>query len=154
MAWIQVAVAEKNGNTFSKTLLLNTEKVGDIQASDSVAEFWYEDHGKTTAKYKTSSLTKDQLITLVSDSTLYDERIEIPALGRSLVKRNKLNDLDLFASETVVNVDADKLIDAWDIGSTSTCYARFELGNKSILYKVDDTIANLESASSTSVSIA
>ena len=154
-AWIQVAISHKNDQTFSKTLLLNTAKVGEIKAySTSYGEFYYSDYGKKTTKYRCSALTKDQLVTLVTTEQVFDSRIEIPVLGKSTVKRNKLSTEDLFASSTVYNVEVAQLIDAWDIGSTSTCYARFELGEKFILYKINDTIADLESASSTSPSIA
>jgi len=155
MAWIQVSVAEKNDNAFVKTLLLNTTKFGSIETSGSVAVFYYADYSRKTSKYKTTSLTKDQLIALVTDtSQVYDNRVELPVLGKSPVKRNKLNDLDLFDSVTAINVEIDNLIDAWDITGTDTCYARFELGDKSILYKVNDTIADMQGASSSSVSIA
>jgi hypothetical protein len=154
-SWVQVAVSHKNDQTFSKTLLLNTAKVGEIKAySSSYAEFFYADYGDKTTKYRCSALTKDELVTLVTAEQVNDNRIELPILGKSIVKRNKLSSTDLFDSATVYNVELEQLIDAWDIGSTSTAYARFQLGDKFVLYKVNDTIANMESASSTSVSIA
>ena len=153
MSWISVVVQEKNNKTFAKTLLLNSKKVGSIQADGTVAIFYYEDYGDKTTKYKTTTLTRDQLVTLVTTDQVYDNRVSLPVLGKSAVKRNKLSDADLFSAATEINVELDQLIDAWDIGSTSTSYARFALGEKFVLYKVNDTIANMESASSTSVSL-
>ena len=154
MAWVQVAVAEKNGSTFAKTLLLNTKKFGEIKANGTVAEFYYEEDSDATHNFKTSALTKDQLVTLVTTDDLFDNRIELPILAVSKVKKNKTNSSDNLSSTTVYNVEADTLVWAWDIGtSATTCYGFFRVGKSSILYRINDTIANLESASSTSVSI-
>jgi|GEM_PF-5546547 len=155
MSWIQVAVATKNGSTFSKTLLLNTKKFGEIKANGSLADFYYEEDWNTVHNFKTSALTKDQLIALVTVDDIWDNRIELPILSVSKVKKNKTNASDDLASTTVYNVEADTLVWAWDIGaSATTCYGLFRVGKASILYRINDTIADLESASSTSVSIA
>jgi len=153
MALFQLTSTYKNNKQSAKTLLLNTAKVGDIQAYSTVSEFFYAEADNKTTKYRTA-LTKDQLTTLVNTATEWDDRVELPILGKSIVKTTKLSTEDLFASTTTINVDMDYLIHGWDIGSTSTSYLLFGFGGKKILYKVNDTIANIEGASSTSVSIA
>lgn len=153
MAWISIALAKKNDNAYVQTRLMNSIKLGDIKTNGSYADFYYEEYDGTTSKYTTSALTKDSLVALVDDSTLYADRVEISILGSSSGRKNKLGTADLYASAETINVAASRLVGAVDIDA-STCYALFELGKKTILYKVDATIAELESASSTSVSIA
>lgn len=147
-----MAVSHKNDVAYSKTLLLNSEKIGDIQSNGSYADFYYAAYGTTTWKFTTSALTKDQLVALAEDSTLYASRLELPMLGKSMVRKVKLATADLFSSTTAISVAASKFIQGYDI-DVNTSYCLFELGEKTILYKVDDVIANIESASSTSVSI-
>ena len=154
MAWKQVAVATKNGSTFSKTLLMNSKKFGEIKVNGSVAEFYYYEDWNTVHSFTTSSLTKDQLVALITVEDVFDNRVELPILAVSKVKKNKTNSTDNLSSTTAYNVELDNLVWAWDIGtSATTCYALFRTGKASILYRVNDTIANLESASSTSVSL-
>ena len=153
MSWISVSVATKNGSTYSKTLLLNTKKFGQIVAVGSLAEFYYEEDWNTIHKFTTSSLTRDQLVLLVTTEQDYDNRVSLDVLGLSTVKKVKLSDEDLLSAKTEYNVEVDQLVWGYDIGSTSTCYVLFRTGKKSILYKVNSTIAELEAASSTSVSV-
>lgn len=153
MAIYQATSTHRNDKTDAKTLLLSTKKTGDIQAFSTVSEFFYEDNYRKTTLYRTA-LTKDQMTALVEDAREWSNRVELYMLGKSTVKTAKLSDTDLFAATTVINVNMDKLIKGWDIGATSTSYLQFELGKKIVLYKVNDTIANIEGASSTSVSIA
>jgi hypothetical protein len=153
MAIFQSTTTYRNRKAYAKTLLLQTKNVTAIQAYSTVSEFYYQEGESKTVLYRTA-LTKDQLSTLISGATEFSNLVELPCLGKSNVKKTKLNDDDLFASETVINVNMDNLVFGWDIGSTSTSYLLFRYGEKFTLYKVNDTIANIEGASSTSVSIA
>ena len=153
MAVFQVTTTYKDRKASAETLLLSTNKVGDIQAYSTVSEFYYAASDNETILYRTA-LTKDQLTTLVDNATEFNDRVELPILGKSVVRTKTLGSNDLFDSTTTINVDMDNLIQGKDIGSTSTSYLLFGFGGKKILYKVDDTIANIESASSTSTSIA
>lgn len=153
MALFQVAVGYKNDVAYSKTLLLNSEKVGDVVSNSSYADFWYEDYGKKVTKYTTSALTKDQVVALLN-STLYDNRIELSMLGKSLTRSTALVAADLFASATTINIDANKVVKGWTNSDTTTSTLQIAVGEKYVTYKVDATIAEIETASSTSVSIA
>jgi hypothetical protein len=153
MALFQATSTYKNRKAYAKTLLLNNKKVTAIQAYSSVSEFYYKEGERETNLYRTA-LTKDALTTLVTGAGEWSNFVELPVLGKSVVKRDRLSSEDLFASTTVINVNMDELVKGWDIGSTSTSYLFFRVGEKSVLYKVNDTIANIEGASSTSVSIA
>ena len=153
MALFQSTVTYRDRKAFADTLLLNTKKVDSIRAYSTVSEFYYVEKDNRTRLYRTA-LTKDELTTLISGATEFSNLVELPMLGKSTVKTAKLNALDLFASSTVYNVNMDNLVKGWNIGSTATCYLLFRIGKKNILYKVDDNIADVEGASSTSVSIA
>jgi hypothetical protein len=153
MALIQLAVGYKNGVAYSKTLLLNTDKFGDVQSNSTYADFWYEDYGKKVTKYTTSATTKDQVVALLN-STLYENRIELSMLGKSTTRSTPLPSDDLFASATVINIDANKVVKGWTNADTTTSTLQVAIGEKYVTYKVDATIAEIESASSTSVSIA
>lgn len=152
-ALFQSTVTYRNRKSYAKTLLLNTNRVTAIQAYSTVSEFYYKEGDKKTVLYRTA-LTKDQLTTLVSSATVFSNLVELPVLGKSSVKTAKLSSEDLFASTTTINVNMDHLVFGWDIGSTSTSYLLFRYGDKTTLYKVNDTITNIEGASSTSISIA
>ena len=153
MALIQIPVGYKNGVAYSKTLLLNSDKFGDCESNSTYADFWYEDYGKKVTKYTTSSYTKDQVVALLN-STLYENRIELSMLGKSTTRSNALTTKDLFASATTINVDANKVVKGWTNADTTTSTLQIAIGEKYVTYKVDATIAEIESASSTSVSIA
>ena len=153
MALFTSTVTHRDRVAFSETYLLNNKKVNSIQAYSTVSEFFYAEKEFLTRLFRTA-LTKDQLTALIDTATEWNDFVELPMLGKSLVRTKKLSTNDLFASETVINVNMDNLIYGWDIGSTSTSYCLFRSGIKSVLYKVNDTIANIEGASSTSVSIA
>lgn len=153
MALFTSSVTYRNRKAYAKTLLLQTANVTAIQAYSTVSEFYYKEGEKETNLYRTA-LTKDALTTLVSGAIEYRNLVELPVLGKSNVKRNKLSDEDLFSSTTTINVNMDFLIKGWDIGSTGTSYLLFRFGDKTVLYKVNDTIADIEGASSTSTSIA
>ena len=153
MALFQATTTYRDRAAYAKTLLLNNKKVDSIQAYSTVSEFYYAEKENRTRLYRTA-LTKDQLTALVDTAIEFNDFVELPILGKSVVKTQKLSSADLFASTTVINVNMDNLVHGFDIGSTSTSYLLFRHGIKSILYKVDDTIANIEGASSTSTSIA
>jgi len=153
MALYQSTVTHRDRATYAKTLLLNNKNVSTIQAYSTVSEFYYKEGERKSVLYRTA-LTKDQLTALIDTAVEWNDFVELPILGRSYVKSQQLKAGDLFASTTVINVNMDYLIKGWDIGSTSTSYLYFKIGEKSILYKVNDTIANIEGASSTSTSIA
>lgn len=153
MALFQATTTYKNRKAHAKTYLLQNKKVTAIQAYSTVSEFYYKEGNRETNLYRTA-LTKDALTTLVTGATEFSNFVELPVLGKSLVKRDRLSDEDLFTSTTVINVNMDELVKGWDIGSTGTSYLLFRNGDKSVLYKVNDTIADIEGASSTSVSIA
>jgi hypothetical protein len=151
MSWFQTTLTERNGKSYAKTVLLNTKKCGESYADSTSCVLYYNDYGKKTTKLKSSS-TQDTVEALLENSTLYNTRVMLPIIGKSTVRTVELGTEDLFSSNTR-GVTADDLVMAWDIDA-STCYALFEQGFGTVLYKVDDVIANLESASSTSVSIA
>lgn len=153
MALFQSTVTYRNRKAHAETYLLQTKRVTAIQAYNSVSEFYYNEGDKETNLYRTA-LTKDNLTALVTGATEFSNFVELPVLAKSTVKRNGLSDEDLFDSTTVINVNMDDLVKGWGIESTSTSYLYFKNGDKSILYKVNDTIADIESAGSTSVSIA
>lgn len=152
MAWIQVAVSKKNGATYSKTLLLNSDRFGQVKTFSTTAEFYYKELNGVTVKYVTSTLTRDQLITLITDTTMYDNRVGLDVTALSLVRTLNTGTEDALSATTEINVEADQLVKAWDI-DTSNCYALFETGKRHILYKVNSTIDELEGAYSTSVSL-
>lgn len=153
MALFQSTVSYRDRKAYAKTLLLNNKNATAIQAYSTVSEFYYKEGNRKTVLYRTA-LTKDQLTTLIDTATEYNDFVELSMLGKSDVKKEKLSSEDLFASATTVNVNMDFFVKGWDIGSTSTSYCLFRFGEKFVLYKVNDTIANIESASSTSTSIA
>ncbi|GAF84299.1 unnamed protein product [marine sediment metagenome] len=153
MALFQSTVSHRDRKAYAKTLLLNNKNASLIQAYSTVSEFYYQEGLRKSVLYRTA-LTKDQLTALIDTAVEWNDFVELPILGKSNVKREQLNDEDLFASTTTINVNMDFLVKGWDIGSTSTSYLFFRFGEKTILYKVDDTIANIEGASSTSTSIA
>jgi hypothetical protein len=153
VALFQGTVTHRDRVTFAKTYLLNNKNVTTIQAYSTVSEFYYKEGERKTVLYRTA-LTKDALTTLVTGAGEWSNMVELPCLGQSFVKKDRLSSEDLFASTTVKNLNMDNLILGWDIGSTSTSYLFFRFGEKTLLLKVNDTIANIEGASSTSVSIA
>ena len=152
MAWFRTTLTEKQGKSFAKTVLLNTKKCGETIADSTSCVFYYNDYGKKTTKFKSSS-TQDTIEALLERSTQYNDRVMLPILGKSTVRTAELGTEDIFASSNTRGFATDDLVVAWDIDA-NTCYALFAKGEGCVLYKVDDVIANLESASSTSVSIA
>jgi hypothetical protein len=153
MALYRATVTHRDRVAHAKTYLLNNKNATAIQAYSTVSEFYNKEGIRKTVLYRTA-LTKDALTALVTGAGEWDNFVELPILAKSDVKKTRLSTEDNLASTTVVNVNMDNLVIGWDIGSTSTSYLLFRFGEKFVLYKVNDTIANIEGASSTSVSIA
>jgi len=146
MALIQVPVTEKNRKSHSKTYLFNTENVGDFYADGTSTVFFYVEltNGRRKpVEYKTST-GKTAFETLM-DSTLYDNRMDVSAAEKTVTSKETFS--------KTVNIDVNKVIKGWDIDTTS-CYLEVESGGfRVVKYKLNHVIADLESASSTSVSV-
>jgi hypothetical protein len=147
MALVTVTTTYRNDKVSAETLLLNTAKIVDFYSKDvSNTIFYYkelEDRREKTIKYETA-LTNAQFEALF-DEALYVTRIALPVLEiYSPSKRT-------FAE--TLNVAAGDIIKAKDI-DTTTSYLWFARGAfQKVKVKVNATIAEIESASSTSDSI-
>lgn len=147
MALVQLSVTKKNSLDYVYTELFNTARIPDFYAKDATTViFYYKEIGdkrERTDKYETT-LTLAQFEAKF-DEILYDERVALPILeiyspSKEVVTRT-------------INVAVADVIKAKNIDAT-TCYLWFARGQfESIKVKVDATIAEIESASSTSVSI-
>jgi hypothetical protein len=148
MALVQITTSYLNDRTSAETLLLNTAKIVDFYEKDASNVIFYykelEDRREKTNKYETA-LTKTQFEALF-DETLYAARIDLPVLEiSSPTKRTFVK---------TINVSAADVIKAKDIDA-STSYLWFARGAfQKVKVKVNATISEIESASSTSVSIA
>lgn len=148
MALITLTTTKKNDVTYAETELYNTEKIVDFRAVDATTiEFFYneiDDRREKTNSYQTAS-TKAAFEALFNEA-LYVERVDLPILEIYSPAKRTLN--------TVLNVKVADVIKAKDIDAT-TSYLTFARGAfAKIKVKVDATIAEIETATSTSESIA
>lgn len=148
MALVQVSVLTKNTNTHVKTYLFNTTKIVDFYANSGNTEitFYYKDsegRREKTDKY-TTSLSKSEFEALFVEA-LVVTRMDLPILEiYSPAKRTV---------DKSINVAVADIAKAWDIDST-TSYLEFNRSNfETIKVKVDATIAEIETATSTSDSL-
>lgn len=148
MALVQVTTTYKNDITSAETLLLNTARIIDFYAKDaSNTIFYYKELGGNrdkSVKYETA-LSKSAFETLISE-TLYAERIDLPITYIYSPSKRAL--------ATTLNVSAADVIKGIDINTTES-YVWFSRGGfSSVKVRVSATIAEIESASSTSESVA
>ena len=158
MALFTVDVVSRNHNSnYSETLLLNTEKVGNFYydssangGSGGTVFFFAENESRRTKsiRYETSLSHADffdkfsQTVFRESDMSPYRRRLNLSVVARGINEE---------PWEKQVNVDAHKLIKAYDDGS----YAIVEVDSGSfdkLVYKTLETISEIKSEYSTSVS--
>lgn len=148
MALVQISVLTKNTEDHVKTYLFNTDRIVDFYASSAtIVTFYYKDinDGRTRTDKYTTTLTKAQFEALFNE-TLYVTRLDLPILEIYTPVKQTVT--------RVVNVAVSEISKAWDI-STTTCYLEFTRSDfQTVRLLVDATIAEIESSSSTSVSIA
>jgi hypothetical protein len=149
MALFSVAVVNKNHKAYSKTLLLNTEKVGnffyDSAANDGSGGtvFFYvesEDRKHKAVRYETA-----EAYTTFEDH--FNEAMEKRRLNLQVVAYGTNDE----SWDEDVNIDANRIIMAYDDGTNGRVF--FENGAFDVLqYKTVETISDIESESSTSAS--
>jgi len=145
MALFSVDVTKRGVKDFSRTYLLNTEKVGNFyyDSGDSETVFYYvesKDGEKKPVRYHTA-----EGYTTFEDH--FNEAMEKRRLNLQVVAYG-VNDESW---EKDVNIDANSIIYAWDDGS----YGRVVVDNgafNTLQYKTVEKIADIESESSTSAS--
>lgn len=149
MGLFSVAVVNKNHKAYSKTLLLNTEKVGNFyytpsaNGGDGGTVFYYveaEDRKQKAVRYETAE-------TYATFEDHFNEAMEKRRLNLQVVAYG-VND-ETWTED--VNIDANRLVMAYDDGTNGRVF--FENGAFDILqYKTVETISDIESESSTSAS--
>ena len=148
MALVQITTTNKNDVASAELLLFNTAKIVDFYPKDaSNVIFYYKELGdnrEKTNKYETA-LTQSQFESLF-DEALYETRIRLPILEiYSPSKRTVTRTINVAAADVIIAKDID----------ASTCYLSFGRGEfEKIKVKVNATIAEIESASSSSDSLA
>ena len=148
MALIVKTCTKKNNQAYAKTLLFNTDRIVDFYSKDASNTIVYYqnqvDRRDSTSKYE-FALTKAQVESWF-DESLYNTRIDLPVLEKfAPSKETFVKVVNVAASDVVIGIDID----------ASTSYVEVARGSFEIVkFKVNSTIAEIESASSTSVSIA
>ena len=148
MALIQITVLSKNTNDLAETYLFNTDRIVDFYASSAtVITFYYKEisDGKTRTDKYTATYTKAQFEALFNEN-LYVTRVDLPILEIYTPVKQTVT--------RVINVAVAEITKAWDI-NTTTSYLEFTRSNFEIIrVLVDATIAEIETSTSTSESIA
>lgn len=148
MALAVKTTTKKNNQTYAKSLLFNTERVVDFYSKDASNTIVYYknqvDRRDATDKYE-FALTKAQ-VEAWFDESLYNTRVDLPILEKyAPSKETFVKVVNVAASDVILGIDID----------ASTSYLWVARGSFEIIkFKVNATIAEIESASSTSVSIA
>jgi hypothetical protein len=147
MGLFTVTVTKRDDKTFSKTYLLNTEKVVNFHDNDAGGTVFYytesEDRKRKARKYETG----ESYATFLNHFT--DESFERRRLNLKVVAKG-IND-ETF--EENVNVDANRIVYAWDNDAGTYGYVEFDNGAFDILrYKTEELISDIEHEESSSVS--
>jgi hypothetical protein len=148
MSLVQITTSEKRNQASVETLLLNTNRILDFYASSATETvFWYkelEDRREKSIPYKTT-LTKAAFETLIAES-LAEDRIDIPVTQiYSPSKR---------AWDVTLNVASSDVVKGKDINTTESFLEVARGAFQKIKLRVSATISEIESASSTSTSVA
>jgi hypothetical protein len=145
MALFSVAVTYRDDKAHSRTYLLNTEKVGNFyyDSDNSRTVFYYietEDRRRKAVKYETAE-----------NYTTFEDHFNEAMAKRRLNLRVKFRGVNDEAWDEDVNIDANRLVMAYDDGSYGRVF--FENGAFGVLqYLTVEKIADIESESSTSAS--
>lgn len=150
---IKVAVSKKNDQTYSKTLLLATNRILDSYLNASgLAEFWYEmdpsDLKNEAVLFTCSTYTVRNLDWAINRADTTQNRFHVHVmnekrgLGRQEIKRDKM-----------VKMYADQILYAYDNadGLTSTMFIK--RGSQVVRWKLSHLLDDLIRSASKSASL-
>jgi hypothetical protein len=148
MSLQQITLTQKNRTTVSRTELFNTALIEDFKAdSATTTVFHYTDLDNSKVKsneYKTA-LTKTEFESLF-DEELLNARMDLPVTEIWSPSPRTVDE--------TINVAVADFVRAWDIDASSSWVLIKRGGFEVVKMKVSATIAEIEGAASTSISVA
>lgn len=149
---ITLAVSKRDEASYSKTLLLNTERILDsVLNSSGKAEFYYDQEGYDlkfpAVKYTCSTLTERNLLWAINRADPNQPRFKVHCMrerksGHAEVVRDKM-----------ITISTSQVLLGYDKADGLSCYLWIKRGNQAVRLELSHLIADLVRAASKSASL-
>ena len=149
---ITVAVSKKDEKTYSKTLLLATNRILDtrLNPSTGLAEFWYQqeefDLKHPAVYYTCTSYTERNLLWAINRADVNQPRFKV-----HVMRSRKSGHAEIIV-DRMFTVNIDQIVVAYDKSDGLGCYMWITRGSDVYRWELSHVVADLIRASSKSAS--